>query len=180
MEDIERFEIEQPGPQFRLRVNRTSSLFLTTTWQRIDFNGTSARNANSFPVRTMGGKPKVHWDPTNKTMRFMTVVDQTYNLQLSTRITSSSLLALAGLAITKVHLRLVVPSPTPMYMPLSDATDPFVDMCAVNLTGASQNTFGLPIFADAAVREYGVGIEFRLSAPLADVYLTAADLHVHT
>jgi len=166
-------------PQPRLRVNRTSKLDLTSSWQRVDFNGSSARNGNSFPL-VAPGTPKVLWDATGKRLRFMEDQDRNYDVQFSLRTLSGSLIgSVLGMLAVKVQFRFVVPAPTPVYFPLPDVADPYADLHTVNLTNAGQESYGQPIYANSEIRQYGLGIDLRLSGMLGGVTLEAADLIVY-
>lgn len=145
-----------------IRVNRSDSLLLTTTFQRLDLNGTSTRNANLFPTMPgMSGKV-VEWDSTNKVFRFNTDSLHHYDLIFNYRITSGGLINALNLNVATVKLRFVVPSPTPRYFPFPDDGE-YTDIDRTNLTSELRGTFNYILRGAADVRQYGIGIELAVS-----------------
>lgn len=150
-----------------MRVNRSASLALTTSWQTLDFNGTSAFNENTFGIDPVSGNKMVYWDATNKLFKVINNYDRLLNIQIFPESTST------GLGITtvptKVQYRIVVPngvSPgVDLVVPYLDSTNPgYGDLDFVHLlSGVRHPTVNLNVKASPTVRANGFYVQFRLS-----------------
>lgn len=157
------------------KVSRSVNMNLTTSWQRIDFNGTST--ANTFPSGSDGINKKIYWDSTNKLFKFNDTMDRNYDIQFNAKITSSSILSLLNVSLTNIQLRYVVPAPTPLYFPLPDS-DQCIDIGAAGLLSTWRGTHSYTVRVDALKRQYGLGVEMRISSSFlgtASAVVNAAD-----
>jgi len=151
----------------RLRISRSSSLALTTSWQVVDFSGTSPYNVNTFAYDSSIGKNLVYWDSTSKLIKFSSSYDM--NLITSLFATTST-----NLLTTKatVQVRFVIPngvSPgVDLYFPYPDETTPYADLGEVTLlaNGIKHQPLILPIYANSSMRTNGFRVEIRLSNSL--------------
>lgn len=163
-----------PAP--RLRTNISAALTLTTTFQRLDFAGTSTLNTNTFTMN--GANPMVYWDATNKLFKFQAPADKNYDFNFNMKLASSSVLSVLSLALATIQLRYVVPSPTPIYFPLPDS-DQCINIQQVGLIATDSATDNRIVYANALIRQYGLGLEMRISNTFlgtATATLSAADL----
>lgn len=166
----------QPGP--RIRVSRQASLTISTSWQRIDFNGNTSLDVNTFPM--MGdGTLQVYWDSANKLFRFnQNDVDRNFDVRFGTVFNQ-------GISAVNMQLRFVVPSPTPLYFPFPSKADDttlngrgYTDLD--QLPAGVGTTYGTVykdnLYSNILARQYGVGVELKASASLLTMpVLTAAD-----
>lgn len=150
----------------RMRVNRTASLTLSTSWQKVDFSGTSIYNVNTFQIDPAGsGNTMVWWDPTNKIFKVYNQSDENYLLTFYYQTTTSSLLT-----ASYFRLRLTVPngiSPgVDLHSPFPDGVG-YEDLVLVN--GFTQldrsHTFGT--YVTQPVRANGFYIEVEISTAIA-------------
>lgn len=157
---------EQGQREPRLRVNRTASLALTTTWQTIDFNGTSTYNVNTFGKDPVSGNNLVWWDSANQLMRFYEQYDRNYKLEFYANTITTILTTKASL-----QYRLVVPngvSPgVDIYFPFPElgASGAYADVGEVTLlaTGVSHGVNPQSLYLIDAIRTNGVKLQLRLS-----------------
>lgn len=158
--------IQQP----RLRVNRTASLQLNTTWQDIDFNGTSNQNINTFGVANVEtGLKTVYYDPVTKLFRFTGDYDWNFNIQLYPA-TSTNLITLRSV----LQMRCVVPngvSPGVDYYfpyPEGGSTTAYMDIGEVTLlaNGINHPAVNISTYASTLIRTNGFKIQLRLSNSL--------------
>lgn len=169
-------EIYQPTSQSRVRANQSASLALSTSWQRIDFAGSSSYNTNTFPLGPDGVNNFVYWDAVNKLFKFQNQVDMNFIIQFNAKIFSSAVLSALSLTMATARLRLVVPAPTPIYFPLPDS-DQCIDIAPLGLVSIYRGAYGFTIYANAAVRQYGIGLEVSISNSfLATAALQASDV----
>ena len=133
------------------RFNRTTDLTLSTTWQRVDFNGTSSLNANTYP-NTGSGK-QVDWDATDKKFVFNRDTLGLYNIFLTYQFAG-------GVRPASVDMRFVIPAPTPIYFPLPDTIEhlPLVDITRLATVATKDSQI---VRSTSVVTEYGIGIELR-------------------
>ena len=162
-----------------IRLNRSTDLTLTTTWQRVDYNGTSTRNTNTFPNAPGTSNPLVEWDSTSKVFKFNTTVDKHYDLLMNYRINSSTLISLLNLTMTTVQLRFIVPSPTPRYFPLPDDGG-YIDIAYTGLATDVRNTMNYILRAVPDVMQYGIGVEMRIAGTaLGVIKLMTSDMSLY-
>lgn len=152
--------------QPRLRVNRSTALTLTTTWQKIDFNGTSTYNVNTFG-KDESGNQMVMWDATNKIFRLWDKVDQNYTLFVNVTTTVTAIATPANL-----RLRLVIPNGLgagiPNYFPFPEEGG-YIDVGSVTLLAigmASKMAIPLPLYLESTIRANGMWIEMCISNSL--------------
>lgn len=154
--------------QPRLRVNRTASLSVTTSWQKIDFSGSSALNVNTYGKDPVSGNPMVMWDSTAKLFRFYNKNDQNY-IVFFNAITSVNLIT------TKATLRyrFVIPNGVSagvnFYFPFPDnQSTAYVDAGEVTLLagGVNHSISPLPLYVNDLIRNNGLWIEIQLSNSL--------------
>lgn len=176
-DDLMKGNIE-PQPFFK--VSRMSNMNLTTSWQRVDFNGSNT--TNTFPIGIDGSNKHIYWDSTNRLFRFNFDIDRNFDIQFNTKIVSSSVLSVLNVALTNIQLRYVVPSPAPQYFPLPDDSEPGIDLGAAGLLSTWRTTHDYTIRGDANKRQYGMGVELRLSSSFlgtATATVNLADLIIY-
>lgn len=138
-----------PGP--RLRVDRSAALTLSDSWQAVAFTGTSAENVNTFP----GSPPLVEWDAN--LFRFHATADRNYVLTFFYRVT-------AGNAAATIQARLVVPNAITFPFPESVQR---VDLCRVSAGEEWADFKEISVYANAALRGLGLGVEMKCTAGAA-------------
>lgn len=147
----------------RLRANRSVTLALNTTWQRIDYNGNSAQNVNTFPMVEGQAYPVLRYDSANKLFLFSDPVDRNYNVNLYFHFVSS------GLFPNAAQMRFIIPngvSPgVPLYFPFPDDGG-FKDLCSFNMASDLRVTESTNIFVNNAMRANGLGVEIKLATGL--------------
>lgn len=166
----------------RIRVNRSAALTLTTAWQRLDFNGNSTLNVNTYP-KTNGTDYDVFYDATNKIFKFMTTVDRNYTVSMYLKTTASSLLNTVNLTMATIQLRFVVPNGnedgTDYYFPFP-GEDGLLDLNLVNSVSPWRQEYFSSIFADARKRSNGVGVDVRISnTVLGTIMLASANTLIY-
>lgn len=139
----------QTVPAPRLRINRTAALPLTTSWQRINFDGTAPFNINSFPPNT------VAYNTTTRLLTFNSTVDQNYTLQFYYHLTST---LGAGQFPLSVSFRGVIPAPTPIYLPFPEGRG-YMDLDIMSSNYGSY--LNITLFASTQIRQYGFGLEMK-------------------
>ncbi len=162
----------------RLRTNISASLTLSTTWQRLNFAGTSTLNVNTFTMPAGSPSPAVYWDSTNKLFKFQATGDRNYDFNFNIVASSSAVLSLLNVSLTNIQLRYVVPSPTPIYFPLPDS-DQCINLMKAGLVSTDNASDNRVIYANSAIRQYGLGMEMRISSSFlgtATATLTSGDL----
>lgn len=85
-----RKETNQEVATPRLRVNKTTSMTLTTSYQDVILNGTSPFNLNSFTTIPGESNPSVWYDPATGLFRFTANTDHNYSLGISTSMSAAS------------------------------------------------------------------------------------------
>lgn len=152
--------------QARLRVNRTASLSLSTTWQKIDFNGTSLYNVNTFGKDPSSQNQIVSWDSTLKQFRFYDKNDQNFLLFVNLMTTTNLISTRASL-----QLRLVIPNGggagVNSYFPFPEEGG-MVDVGEATLVATSpvRMSIPIPLYLDHNMRSNGFWIELKLSNTL--------------
>lgn len=153
--------------QPRLRVNRTSTLNVNTTWQKLDFSGVSNLNINTFGKDPISGRNMVWWDPTNKIFRFYEQNDQNYDCSLFMSTTTSLITIRSTL-----QYRCVIPNGGGVginsYFPFPDDSSPYVDVAEVTVISSQINhkVEKIPLYLESTLRNNGFWIEIKLSNSL--------------
>lgn len=151
--------------QPRLRVNKTSALTITTTWQKIIFDGTSTFNVNSFG-KNSAGKQMVEWDSTALQFKFYDQVDQNYVVFFSP-VTTATLITTRAV----LRYRCVIPNGGGVgvntYFPYPDQGG-YVDASEVTLLSSAMlhQLQPFPLYLNANIRANGFWIEVQLSNSL--------------
>jgi len=163
--------------QPRMRVSRSASLTLSTTYQKVDFSGTSTYNLNTFQNDPTTGNPMVYWDATNKIFKFYNTTDVNY-LMYFTGACSSTLLTTP----VSLRYRFVIPNGTspgvPAYFPNPD-TDQYSDLGPVSYVTHRPFDQTLPANIIQVVRTNGFYLEVALSnGTLGTVTLDYAALNI--
>lgn len=150
----------------RIRLNRTAPLNVTTTWQDVDFNGTSQANTNTFGKDPVSGNNMVWYNPTTKLFRFYEPYDTNYLIRLDFETTTNLLTLRATL-----QYRFVVPNGTSAgvdyYFPFSDGVG-YADAYEVTVlaTTMAHNSLVIPTFVENRIRNNGFKLQVRLSNSL--------------
>lgn len=150
----------------RIRVNRSTSLALTTSWQDIDFNGTSSANSNTFGKNPETGNNMVWYDSSTKLFRFYDVYDKNYIIRLDPS-TISTLITVRSV----LQYRFVIPNGVSAgvdyYFPYSDDGG-YGDIGEVTIISVNTNhrSLVLPIFVENKIRNNGFKLQLRLSNTL--------------
>lgn len=143
--------------QPRLRVNRSASLSLSTNWQKIDFNGTSSRNINTFGKDPVSGNPMVMWDSNAKLFRLYDI-DQNMLCFLNMTTTTSLLTVRATL-----QYRCVIPNGISAgvndYFPFPEEGG-YADAMEVTILAAAMNhnVQQIPFYLQDTIRSNGFWI----------------------
>lgn len=150
----------------RLRVNRSATMTITTTFQRIDFSGSSALNLNSFP--NLGVTPMVSYDSVNKLFKFNHDNGRDYNY---TSVFGAKTTVTILTVLSSLQYRFVIPNGVSagvdFYFPYPDSVG-YADLGVITaVTDTALNPAVLPIYTNTAMRTNGVGIDVRISTPLA-------------
>lgn len=153
------FKLVEP----RMRVNRTASTVLTTTFQTIQFNGTSTLNFNTYPIESVSGKQYVWYDSTNNLFKVMGEVDKNLTVQFFFKTTTTAL------AIgTSLQYRIVIPngvSPgVDFYFPFPDDGG-YGEIMTLGLVTTATNAITVPlsVYANQSLRTNGFYLQARLS-----------------
>ncbi len=152
----------------RMRVSRSSGLTLSTTWQKIDFNGTSTYNVNTFGTDPTTGNPLTWWDTTNKMFKFNFQQDVNVNITLYTK-TTVTILTQPG----NLQMRFVVPNGLgvgqDLYFPFPDNDGTgqygYIDLFPITVasTGVTLRDHLFSTYLGNGIRTNGLYIEVRLS-----------------
>lgn len=150
----------------RMRVNRTAGLTLSTSWQKIDFSGTSIYNVNTFQLDPAGsGNPMVWWDTTNKLFKVYNTTDENYLLTFYYQTTTTSLLTASSF-----RLRLTVPngvSPgVDLHTPFPDGVG-YEDLATVNGFTQLNRSHSFGTYVSQPVRTNGFYVEVEISTAIA-------------
>ncbi len=153
--------------QPRLRVNRSSVMAITTTWQKLDFSGTSSVNVNTFGKDPVTGNSMVMWDTSAKLFKFYEQNDQNYDCSLFLSTTTNLITVRAT-----IQYRCVVPNGggagIPSYFPFPDDSTPYVDIAEATLlaTQVNHKVEKIPLYLNSVLRANGFWIELKLSNSL--------------
>jgi len=156
------YSIREPS----LRVNISSSFGITTSWQTVVFNGTSALNFNYYPKDPTTGNQMIHWDGVNNKFRVYGDYNRQITLQLFAKTTTTIIATSSNL-----QMRIVIPNgvspgvdfyfPFPEDGGLADIAD------ITKLTEPLSFTITpLSIYSNSAIIANGFYIQLRLSTPL--------------
>lgn len=149
------------------RINRTQTLQLSTTWQAIDFNGTSTVNSNTFGINPVNGNKMVYWDSTNKVVRFQGDYDKNYSFSLYAE-TNTNLITTRAM----IQVRYVIPNGAgagvDLIFPFVDSANPYADLGEATVLANGIRHFPLTLIIPVrqATRTNGVRVEIRLSNAL--------------
>lgn len=147
----------------RLRVNKSTNLNLSTTWQDIVFDGTSPINTNTFGKDPVSGNNMVHYDSANNLFRFYEQYDINYQVTLYLKMTTT--VVSTGMS---VQYRLVVPNGggagVNTYFPFPD-TDGYADVgyVALKLGSVLHPTVPIAMYLSQGVKTNGIKLQLRLS-----------------
>jgi len=162
----------------RLRVNKTTAMTLSTTFQTLNFNGSSTYNTNTYTTLQGQTSPSVWYDASTSLFKFTNNSDRNYTFYITTSITSNQLLSTLNLTSASLRLRLYIPAPTPVTFPGPDVGG-YIDLGAVNLTGQRNDYQPIAVFANSLIRQYGFQVQLSLSnAVLGNVVLNGADVNL--
>ena len=151
------------------RINRTATFALTTTWQTVDFNGTSTANSNDFGIDPISGNKMVYWDSTNKLIKFIgnPPYKKTFSFSIYPETNTNIITTRATL-----QLRYVIPNGggagVDLIFPFVDTSTPYADIGEVTILagGVKHTPLSLPIPVSTAIITNGVRVEMRLSNAL--------------
>ncbi len=161
----------------RLRMNRSASLVLSTTWQTVDFNGTSTYNVNTFGKDPVSTNSLIWWDSTNKLFRFYNQYAKNYVVTFYVTTTATVLSTRAT-----IQYRIVIPNGisvgVDLYTPFPDTqAQAYSDIGDVTILSSMQHKAeNIGIYADNLLKTNGCYIQVRLSnlVPLGTVTLNNA------
>lgn len=166
-------------PEGILRLTATNPITLSTTWQKVDFNGTVGvgQNRNTYGKDPVTGNNTVWWDSTNKLFRIYDQYDKNYQITFFPITTTTGLLTTRA----TIQYRIVIPNGVsagvPLYAPYSDVqSQAYVDIGEVTLLlgGVQHSPSSLGLQVGALTRTNGFYIEVRLSnAVLGSAALSA-------
>lgn len=154
--------------QPRLRVNRTTAMNVTTSWQRIIFNGTSPFNVNTYGKDPISGNQMVMWDSTNNIFRFYNKNDQNYIVFFNASTTVNLISTRATLRY-RFGIPNGVSAGVALYFPFPDTQSAaYVDAVEVTVLtlGANHNVAPLPLYVNDLIRANGLFMEIQLSNSL--------------
>lgn len=161
----------------RLRMNRTTSLVLSTTWQTVDFNGTSPYNINTFGKDPVSSNSLVWWDATNKLFKFYNQYAKNYSGTFYVTTTATILTTKAT-----IQYRIAIPNGisagVDLYAPFPDTqAQAYGDIGDVTILSSMQHVSQpIEIVADNLIKTNGCYIQVRLSniIPLGTVTMNNA------
>jgi len=142
-----------------LRANLTSSLELSTSWQRLDFSGTSALNANNFPdSETVPGTKLVDWDATNDRFNFNRDTTGIYLVELGFEFSG-------GLRPAEVQMRFVIDTDPVIAFPFPD-TNGYIVIADLQSLSMQNVEYNRPIRSTGVIQTGGLAVELRLGSNL--------------
>lgn len=154
-------------PEPRIRVNKTSTQAMTTSWQTLDFDGTSTFNVNTFGSVDAAGNKMVQWDSTNKLFKFMGDYDRNFDTTLFLSTSTNLITTRASIQVRYVIPNGVSPG-VDLYIPFPDESQPYVDAGEVTLlaNGVRHLPLPNPLYSNATIRANGLRVQVRLSNSL--------------
>jgi len=147
----------------RMRVNRSTSLLLSTSWQTLSFNGTSTNNFNTYGNDPNTSVPMISYNTTSNLFKVAGEYDKNINVQLFFNTTTTAISV--G---TSLQFRIVIPngvSPgVDFYFPFPD-NGGYGEIMTLGLVTANMNSTTVPlaVYANSALRTNGFYIQVRLS-----------------
>lgn len=150
-----------------MRVNRSTDLILTTTFQTVVFNGTSTYNINTYGINPASGNRMVWYDTATDLFKFIGEYDKNVQFQLFVRTTTPLITTAASM-----QYRLSIPNGISAGV---DLNIPFPDDGGygdlIELTKFSFSTHNLTtplsLYINNAIRTNGFKVQVRLSNNLA-------------
>lgn len=150
----------------RLRVYRSASLVLSTSWQDVDFNGSSSLNVNTFGTNVATGNLFAWYETSTKLFHVEGDYDKNMFLSFYPSTTTTVLTTPSTL-----QMRIVVPNGVSagvdFYFPYPDAGG-YVDIAPVTTlaTQVYHPIIAIPGYANAALRTNGFKVQVKLSNAL--------------
>jgi|GEM_PF-5689843 len=147
----------------RMRVNRTASLTLSTSWQTLAFNGTSTLNFNTYGMNPATGTQMVSYNTTSNVFRVYGEYDKNILVQLFFNTTTTAIAV--G---TTMQYRFIIPNGggagVDTYFPFPE-NGGYGEIASVGLATVGMNSISSPlaVYANSAVRTNGFYIQVRLS-----------------
>lgn len=163
--------VKQP----RLRVNKTTSLNLTTSWQDVVFNGTSTYNTNTFGIDPVSGNKMLYYDSANNLFKFYDKVDKNYSFTFY--VSTTATLISTG---NTIQYRMVIPNGisagVDLYFPFPDSGG-YSDLSYIALkTGTvNHNAEPIAVYINDQVRTNGLKVQVRLSSALVGIGAVTMD-----
>ena len=146
----------------RLRLNKTSAVTLTTSWQTIDFDGASTYNINTFGVAN-NNDLEVKYN-SGGLISFNNLFDKNFIFTLDCQVALSSLVTLGS-----VQLRFNIPngvsSGVDINFPLPDTLG-YTDIMATNLLSVMTDNYERAIYASSPIRTNGLKVQMKISNAL--------------
>lgn len=147
----------------RMRVTRSASLVLSTTFQTVNFNGTSTYNFNTYGKDPTSGNPMIYYDTSANLFRVYGEYDKNLNVQFFFKTTTTAISI--G---TSLQYRIVIPNGLGpgqnLNFPFPDDGG-YGDIMQVGLATIAMNSSSVPIsiYANQALRTNGFYLQVRLS-----------------
>lgn len=148
----------------RLRVNKSSNITLSTTWQTIDFDGSSALglNINTFG-KANNDDLEVKYN-SGGLFSFNNLFDKNYTFTLNFQVTLSSLVTLGS-----IQLRFVIPNGagagSDINFPLPDTLG-YIDIMPANLLSVMTGKHEEKVYSSALIKTNGLKVQMRISNTL--------------
>jgi len=151
----------------RIRVDRSTNLSLTTSWQKVVFDGTSLLNTNTFGEDPTEELQMIVWDDVDELFRFYDKIDQDYLVYFNATTTTDLVSVRATL-----RYRFVIPDGGGIgidtYFPFEE-NGGFVDAGEVTVLTVAVNHNFTPLLLglNETIRDNGCYLEVKLSNALA-------------
>lgn len=151
----------------RLRVNRDTSLLLSTTFQDIDFNGVSDFNVNTFGIDPVSGEGIVEYDSATKLFKFHNQYDRNFLMNLYASTTTTTINTRATIQY-RINIPDGISAGVDINFPFPDGLG-LADLAEVTLriTETAHKSESIPIYASQVLRDNGFKVQMRLSNLLA-------------
>lgn len=150
----------------RLRVYRSSSLNLTTSWQTVAFGASDTNNINTYGKNPATGNNMIWYDTT--TNKF--IVEGQYDRNLTFQLFPSTTTNLVTVQAT-LQMRIVIPNGVSagvdLYIPYTSSGG-YVDLASVTLLTSQvyHPLVSISIPAGASIRTNGFYVQLKLSNSL--------------